>query len=66
MGTYGIPEESTGSCPVCRRVFLAKDIEHVLDLVGAHSELVCDHVLNLTNASLSFLLILVEVALCNP
>ncbi|XP_052193103.1 uncharacterized protein LOC127801757 isoform X3 [Diospyros lotus] len=32
-------EEITGSCPVCRRVFLAKDIEHVLDLVSAHSEL---------------------------
>ncbi|XAR63268.1 hypothetical protein NMG60_11023151 [Bertholletia excelsa] len=30
-------EESTGSCPVCRKVFHAKDIEHVLDLVGAHS-----------------------------
>lgn len=29
-----IMEESAGTCPVCRKVFLAKDIEHVLDLVG--------------------------------
>ncbi|KAL7158404.1 hypothetical protein ABFS83_02G141000 [Erythranthe nasuta] len=26
-------EESMGTCPVCRKVFLAKDIEHVLNLV---------------------------------
>ncbi|KAL6981326.1 RING-type E3 ubiquitin transferase [Sarracenia purpurea var. burkii] len=32
-------QESKGSCPVCRKVFHAKDIEHVLDLVGAHSQL---------------------------
>ncbi|PSS35806.1 E3 ubiquitin-protein like [Actinidia chinensis var. chinensis] len=32
-------EESTGRCPVCREVFHAKDIDHVLDLVGAHSQL---------------------------
>ncbi|WRX11077.1 RWD domain - like 1 [Theobroma cacao] len=30
-------EESMGSCPVCRKVFHAKDLEHVLDLVGTHS-----------------------------
>lgn len=28
--------DSTGSCPVCRKVFLAKDIEHVLNFVGSH------------------------------
>ncbi|KAF7138283.1 hypothetical protein RHSIM_Rhsim07G0036200 [Rhododendron simsii] len=36
---HAIAEESTGSCPVCRKVFHAKDIEHVLHLVGAHSHL---------------------------
>lgn len=36
---HAAAEESTGSCPVCRKVFHAKDIEHVLDLVGAHSQL---------------------------
>ncbi|GMY23048.1 e3 ubiquitin-protein ligase rnf25 [Fagus crenata] len=30
-------EEREGTCPVCRKVFLAKDFEHVLDLVGSHS-----------------------------
>ncbi|KAK7350450.1 hypothetical protein VNO77_09103 [Canavalia gladiata] len=30
-------EESVGNCPVCRKPFLAKDLEHVLDLVGSHS-----------------------------
>ncbi|XP_022770169.1 uncharacterized protein LOC111313733 isoform X2 [Durio zibethinus] len=30
-------EESMGSCPVCRKVFHAKDLEHVLDLAGNHS-----------------------------
>ncbi|XP_074280035.1 uncharacterized protein LOC141605239 [Silene latifolia] len=29
--------KSTGNCPVCRTVFLAKDIEHVLNLVGSHN-----------------------------
>ncbi|GMJ16146.1 hypothetical protein like AT3G60300 [Hibiscus trionum] len=33
----GAVEESMGNCPVCRKVFLAKDFEHVLDLVGSHS-----------------------------
>ncbi|KAK6155465.1 hypothetical protein DH2020_009713 [Rehmannia glutinosa] len=33
-------EENMGKCPVCRKVFLAKDIEHVLDLVGTGSHLV--------------------------
>ncbi|XP_011089277.1 E3 ubiquitin-protein ligase RNF25 isoform X2 [Sesamum indicum] len=32
-------EESMGKCPVCRKVFLAKDIEHVLGLVGTGSYL---------------------------
>ena len=34
-------DENMGTCPVCRKVFHAKDIEHVLDLVGTHSQLVC-------------------------
>ncbi|XP_027336542.1 uncharacterized protein LOC113850274 isoform X2 [Abrus precatorius] len=29
-------EESIGNCPVCRKPFLAKDLDHVLDLVGSH------------------------------
>ncbi|KAL3815003.1 hypothetical protein ACJIZ3_016271 [Penstemon smallii] len=33
-GMRKIMEESMGKCPVCRKVFLTKDIEHVLDLVG--------------------------------
>ncbi|KAL2892555.1 E3 ubiquitin-protein ligase RNF25 [Bienertia sinuspersici] len=28
---------TAGNCPVCRKVFLAKDIEHVLNLVGSHN-----------------------------
>ncbi|XP_059459187.1 uncharacterized protein LOC132188679 [Corylus avellana] len=35
--TRGAMEESMGTCPVCRKVFLAKDFEHVLDLVASHS-----------------------------
>lgn len=35
QGMVKMMKESTGTCPVCRKVFLAKDIEHVLDLVGA-------------------------------
>ncbi|CAL5331277.1 hypothetical protein CsSME_00012298 [Camellia sinensis var. sinensis] len=38
-GMQRIAEESTGSCPVCRKVVHAGDIEHVLDLVGARSQL---------------------------
>ncbi|TXG62507.1 hypothetical protein EZV62_009501 [Acer yangbiense] len=34
---HGATEEDMGSCPVCRKVFQAKDIEHVLNLVGNHS-----------------------------
>lgn len=35
-------EESEGNCPVCRKTFQAKDLEHVLDLVGSHPpKLVC-------------------------
>ncbi|XVE76846.1 hypothetical protein DITRI_Ditri13aG0012900 [Diplodiscus trichospermus] len=33
----GAVEESIGNCPVCRKVFHAKDFEHVLDLVGTYS-----------------------------
>ncbi|KAL8210312.1 hypothetical protein R6Q57_007044 [Mikania cordata] len=32
-------EDGKGTCPVCRQVFHAKDIEHVLDLVGAYSQM---------------------------
>ncbi|XP_076936974.1 uncharacterized protein LOC143604350 [Bidens hawaiensis] len=32
-------EDAMGTCPVCRKVFHAKDIEHVLGLVGAYSQL---------------------------
>ncbi|KAI3703258.1 hypothetical protein L1987_73199 [Smallanthus sonchifolius] len=32
-------EDGMGICPVCRKVFHAKDIEHVLNLVGAYSQL---------------------------
>ncbi|GAA0159979.1 hypothetical protein LIER_16637 [Lithospermum erythrorhizon] len=35
----GIHEKSMGRCPVCRKVFLPKDIEHVLDLVGTTTSL---------------------------
>ncbi|PKI60783.1 uncharacterized protein LOC116206227 [Punica granatum] len=31
------PEQSKGNCPVCRKTFQAKDLEHVVDLVGSHS-----------------------------
>ncbi|KAI3444801.1 hypothetical protein Pfo_001466 [Paulownia fortunei] len=34
QGMRKMMEESMGKCPVCRKVFLAKDIEHVLHLVG--------------------------------
>ncbi|KAK7286980.1 hypothetical protein RJT34_22368 [Clitoria ternatea] len=30
-------KESVGNCPVCRKPFLAKDLEHVLDLVDSFS-----------------------------
>ncbi|KAL5799008.1 hypothetical protein ACOSQ2_003828 [Xanthoceras sorbifolium] len=30
-------KEDLGNCPVCRKVFQAKDLEHVLDLVGSQS-----------------------------
>lgn len=36
-----VTEESKGNCPVCRKVFLAKDIEHARDLVGMQSHSVC-------------------------
>ncbi|KAI7757664.1 hypothetical protein M8C21_029653 [Ambrosia artemisiifolia] len=32
-------EDKMGTCPVCRKVFHAKDIEHVLDLVEGYSQL---------------------------
>ncbi|KAF9687655.1 hypothetical protein SADUNF_Sadunf02G0115700 [Salix dunnii] len=33
----GVLEERMGNCPVCRKVFHAKDFEHVLDLVGTQA-----------------------------
>ncbi|KAK7386145.1 hypothetical protein VNO78_26147 [Psophocarpus tetragonolobus] len=30
-------EDSVGNCPVCRKPFLAKDLDHVLALVGSYS-----------------------------
>ncbi|CAA0842749.1 RWD domain-containing protein [Striga hermonthica] len=38
-GTHKTVEENMAKCPVCRKVFLAKDIEHVLDLVGTGEHL---------------------------
>ncbi|CAI9277838.1 unnamed protein product [Lactuca saligna] len=35
-------EDRMGICPVCRKVFHAKDIEHVLNLVGTYSQLNLD------------------------
>ncbi|XP_068651064.1 uncharacterized protein [Aristolochia californica] len=35
--TENLRDESSGSCPVCRKVFHAGDIEHVLDLVQGGS-----------------------------
>uniref|UniRef100_A0A6N2MKL2 RWD domain-containing protein n=1 Tax=Salix viminalis TaxID=40686 RepID=A0A6N2MKL2_SALVM len=34
---HGVLEERMGNCPVCRKVFHAKDFEHVLDLVGTQA-----------------------------
>ncbi|XP_059633833.1 uncharacterized protein LOC132276433 [Cornus florida] len=39
QGIHATTEDSMGSCPVCRKLFHAKDIEHVLDLVETHSQL---------------------------
>ncbi|KAK7277160.1 hypothetical protein RIF29_18311 [Crotalaria pallida] len=36
-GNHEKVEEGVGNCPVCRKPFHAKDLEHVLDLVGSHS-----------------------------
>ncbi|KAL6499459.1 hypothetical protein OROHE_026122 [Orobanche hederae] len=38
-GIHKTVEENMGKCPVCRKVFLVKDIEHVLDLVGTDGHL---------------------------
>ncbi|XP_047937939.1 E3 ubiquitin-protein ligase RNF25 [Salvia hispanica] len=40
-GIRKMMEGSRGKCPVCRKIFLAKDIEHVLDLVGTSGNLDC-------------------------
>ncbi|KAI5445891.1 hypothetical protein KIW84_013932 [Lathyrus oleraceus] len=34
-------EEGAGNCLVCRKPFHAKDLDHVLDLVGSHSSREC-------------------------
>ncbi|KAK2986669.1 hypothetical protein RJ640_010125, partial [Escallonia rubra] len=39
QGSMMITGESVGQCPVCRKIFHAKDIEHVLGLVGSHPQL---------------------------
>ncbi|GFP90526.1 E3 ubiquitin-protein ligase rnf25 [Phtheirospermum japonicum] len=39
QGVRKTMEENMGKCPVCRKIFLAKDIEHVLDLVGTGGHL---------------------------
>ncbi|KAG6395161.1 hypothetical protein SASPL_145800 [Salvia splendens] len=41
QGIRKMMEGSMGKCPVCRKIFLAKDIEHVLDLVGTSGNLDC-------------------------
>ncbi|XP_057808326.1 uncharacterized protein LOC131022816 isoform X2 [Salvia miltiorrhiza] len=41
QGIRKMMEGSMGKCPVCRKIFLAKDIEHVLDLVGTCGNLDC-------------------------
>ncbi|KAG6393353.1 hypothetical protein SASPL_147592 [Salvia splendens] len=41
QGIRKMMEGSMGKCPVCRKIFLAKDIEHVLDLVGTSDNLDC-------------------------
>lgn len=38
QGREQMTDVSMGKCPVCRKLFLAKDIEHVLDLVETHSQ----------------------------
>ncbi|PWA77066.1 zinc finger, RING/FYVE/PHD-type, Ubiquitin-conjugating enzyme/RWD-like protein [Artemisia annua] len=45
-------EDGKGLCPVCRKVFHAKDLEHVLDLVGAHSQLNSEDAKDTENDSL--------------
>ncbi|WJX41090.1 RING-type E3 ubiquitin transferase [Trifolium repens] len=37
LGNHEKLEEGDGNCPVCRKPFHAKDLDHVLDLVGSHS-----------------------------
>lgn len=40
---HGAIRESMANCPVCRKVFQVKDIEHVLDLVDTHSSQLSAH-----------------------
>ncbi|XP_073123811.1 uncharacterized protein [Henckelia pumila] len=42
LGMHEMTGESTGKCPVCREVFLTKDIEHVLDNLGSTTHLDSD------------------------
>lgn len=37
LDNYEKMKEGVGNCPVCRKPFHAKDLDHVLDLVGSHS-----------------------------
>ncbi|XP_010544566.1 PREDICTED: E3 ubiquitin-protein ligase RNF25 [Tarenaya hassleriana] len=36
-GNPGLPDKNLGNCPVCRKVFDASDLEHVLGLISAKS-----------------------------
>ncbi|XP_024996177.1 E3 ubiquitin-protein ligase RNF25 isoform X2 [Cynara cardunculus var. scolymus] len=51
-GMHKNMEDGIGFCPVCRKVFHAKDIEHVLDLVGAYSQLNLDNTEGIENEML--------------
>ncbi|KZV49065.1 hypothetical protein F511_11016 [Dorcoceras hygrometricum] len=42
LGTHGMMEESMRKCPVCREVFLFKDIEHMLDVIGTATHMDSD------------------------
>jgi E3 ubiquitin-protein ligase RNF25 len=43
LGNHEKLEEGDGNCLVCRKPFHAKDLDHVLDLVGSHSSRVVSY-----------------------
>ena len=49
LDNYGKMEEGVGNCPVCRKPFDEKDLEHVLDLVGSHSSQLVSYLALLCN-----------------